>query len=82
MKTTGTSKTVSCSHEMLLPPQPKKIHTDTSKEFRKACQDLQWIHDTNTPHHPETNGVAERAVRRVKESTAIALTRSGQPDDW
>ena len=28
----------------------------------KACQELQWNHDTSTPHRSETHGVAERAV--------------------
>ena len=41
------------------------ISTDNSKEFMQARQDLQWNHDTITPHRSETNGVAERAVRRL-----------------
>ena len=32
-------------------------------------------HDASTPHRAETNGVAQRAVRRVKEGTAIALVQ-------
>ena len=30
----------------------------------------------------ETNGVAERAVRRVKEGTATALVQGGPPEEW
>ena len=48
----------------------------------KARQDLQWKHDTSTPHRSETKGVAEGAVRRVKEGTAIALVQSGLPEEW
>ena len=32
---------------------------------------LQWSHDASTPHRAETNGVAERVVRRVQEGIAI-----------
>ena len=39
-------------------------------------------HDTSTFPRSETNGVAERAVRRVKEGTAIALIKNGVPEVW
>ena len=39
-------------------------------EFGKACEDLSWNHCTSTPRRSETNGIAERAVRRVKEGTS------------
>ena len=35
-----------------------------TKEFIKVCHDLQWNHDENTRHRSDTNGIAERAVRR------------------
>ena len=47
------------------------IYTDNS--FGKACEDLSWNHCTSTPHRSETNGIAERAVRRVKEGTSAVL---------
>ena len=62
--------------------EPKHVYTDGSKEFTKALQDLKWMHDTSTPHRPSTNGVAERAVRRVKEGTACALEQSGWSPEW
>ena len=45
-------------------------------------QDVQWTHDTNTPRRSENNGIAERAVRRVKEGPATAIGRSGVPEEW
>ena len=57
---------------------PKVIYTDNSLEFGKACEDLSWNHCTSTPHRSETNGIAERAVRRVKEGTL----QSGLNENW
>ena len=48
---------------------PKVIYTDNSLEFGKACEDLSWNHCTSTPHRSESNVIAEREVRRVKEGT-------------
>ena len=31
----------------------------------------------STPHRSETNGIAERAVRRIKEGTSAVLLQSG-----
>ena len=62
--------------------KPKVICTDNSLEFRKACEDLSWNHCTSTPHRSETNGIAERAVRRVKEGTSAVLLQSGLDEGW
>ena len=51
-------------------------------EFGKACEDLSWNHCTSTPHRSETNGIAERAVRRVKEGTSAVLLQSGLDEKW
>ena len=51
-------------------------------EFGKACEDLSWNHCTSTPHRSETNGIAERAVRRVKEGTSAVLLQSGLNESW
>ena len=45
--------------------KPKVTYTDNSLEFGKACEDLSWNHIASTPHRSETNGIAERAVRRI-----------------
>ena len=53
--------------QRFLGPQvvPKHVYSDGSRELRKAMGDLGWSHDTSTPHHSESNAVAERAVRRI-----------------
>ena len=61
---------------------PKVIYTDNSLEFGKACEDLSWNHCTSTPHRSETNGIAEKAVRRVKEGTSAVLLQSGLDEKW
>ena len=35
-----------------------------------------------TPHRSETNGIAERAMRRVKEGTSAVLLQSGLNESW
>ena len=60
----------------------KVIYTDNSLEFGKACEDLSWNHCTSTPHRSETNGIAKRAGRRVKEGTSAVLLQSGLDEKW
>ena len=62
--------------------KPKVIYTDNSWEFRKSCEDLSWNHCTSTPHRSETNGIAERAVCRVKEGASAVLSQSGLNESW
>ena len=62
--------------------KPKVIHTENSLEFGNACEDLSWNHCTSTPHRSGTNGIAERAVRRVKEGTSAVLLQSGLNENW
>ena len=47
--------------------KPKVIYTDSSSEFGKSCQELSWYHRTSAPYRSQTNGIAERAVRREKK---------------
>ena len=61
--------------------KPKVIYTDNSLEG-KAFEDLSWNHYTSTPHRSETDGIAERAVRRVKEGTSAVLLQSGLNESW
>ena len=70
-----TSQETQRSLQKFLEPErkPKVIYTDNSLEFGKACEDLSWNHCTSTAHRSETNGFAERAVRRVKEGCIAAI---------
>ena len=81
---TKTSQETQRSLQKFLEPdrKPKVIYTDNSMEFGKACEDLSWNHCTSTPHRSETNGIAERAVRRVKEGTSAVLLQSGLDEHW
>ena len=81
---TKTSQETQRSLQKFLEPErnPKVIYTDNSLEFGKACDDLSWNHCTSAPHRSETNGIAERAVRRVKEGTSAVLLQSGLNESW
>ena len=41
-----------------------------------------FLECTSTPHRSETNGIAERAVRRVKEGTSAVLLQSSLGNEW
>ena len=79
-----TSQETQRSLQKFLEPErkPKVTYTDNTLEFGKACEDLSWNHCTSTPHRSETNGIAERAVRRVKEGTSAVLLQSGLNESW
>ena len=81
---TKTSQDTQRSLQKFLEPnrKPKVIYTDNFLEFGKACEDLSWNHCTSTPHRSERNGIAERAVRRVKEGTSAVLLQSGLDENW
>ena len=81
---TKTSQATDRSLRKFLEPSEKSkvINTDKSWEFGKACDKLSWNHCTSTPHRSETNGIAERAIRRIKEGKSAALLRSGLDEKW
>ena len=60
---------------------PQHIYTDNAPEFNKCMKDMGWQADTCTPHQPQTSGIAERAVRRVK-GTRRALVQTGLSMLW
>ena len=53
--------------------RPKVMCTENSLVFGKSCEEVSWNHRTRS----ETNGFAERAVRRVTERTSAVLLQSG-----
>ena len=79
-----TSQETQRSLQKFLEPErkPKVICTTNCLEFGKVCEDLSWNHCTSTPHRSETNGIGERAVRRVKEGTSAVLLQSGLNESW
>ena len=82
-KTKSSHETRKKLSTFLEPSQaPIVVCADNSMEFGKACEDLSWNHRTSTPHRSETNGIAERAVRRVKEGTSAVLLQSGLDERW
>ena len=60
----------------------KSLNQYNSLEFGKSCEDLSWNHRTSTPHRSETNSIAERAVRRIKEGSSAVLLQSGLDERW
>ena len=67
-------------------PQVATTQSFLNGEFHwsseKFCEDLPWNHRTSTPYRFETNDIAERAVRRVKEGISAVLSLSGLDENW
>ena len=76
--TKTTQETKGSLHKFLEPSRkPNVIYKNSSLECGKACEDLAWNHCTSTRYRSETNGIAERAVRRIKEGTSAILLQHG-----
>ena len=82
-KTKSSQETQKNWMRFLEPTRKAKVfYTDNSLEFAKSWEDLSWNHCTSTPHRSETTGIAERAVRRVKEGTSAVVLQSGLDIEW
>ena len=81
---TKTSQEAEKSLRKFLEPSAKQkiFCSDSSLECGKSCEDSSWNHPTSTPHRSETNIIAERAVRAVKEGTSAVLLQSGLDEKW
>ena len=60
-------KDIVCRHGI-----PETLRTDNgpqfgSHKFHTFCNDMQITHITSSPHYPQANGEAERAVQTVKQ---------------
>ena len=58
------------------------FYSDNAPELTSAARECRWRIRTSIPHRPQTNGIAEAAVRRVIEGTRACLYRSGLPHAW
>ena len=63
-------------------PCKTKTSQETQKNPDEQTKFGKWNHCTSTPHRSETNAIAERAVRRVKEGTSAVLLQSGLDEKW
>ena len=61
---------------------PDRVYADGAGENRKAVEGLGIPFDSSTPCRSQSNGVAERAVRKVEEGTACVLAQSGFDMSW
>ena len=52
------------------------------REIASACAELSWPLEQATPGRPQTNGIAERAVRACLEGTRTILEQSGLSKRW
>ena len=61
----------------------KSFYCDNAPELKKACRHLGWGRPSATTGIHETNGLAERMVRKVKDGGRCLLIQSGlAPHDW
>ena len=74
--------TRACRSSWSRPGNQKSFTLTNSLEFDKYWEGLSWNHCTSTPHRSETSGIAERAVRRIKEGTSAVLLQSGLDEMW
>ena len=61
---------------------PSEVYSDNANEFKAAFRGLHWLADTCAPHKKATNGIAERAIRRVREGTGASLVQAGMDPIW
>jgi len=60
----------------------ERFYSDNAPELVSAAQALGWTRERATPGRPQTNRVAERAVRSVLDGTRSALLSAGLPESF
>ena len=79
----GTENTLKALRGFLAPGETlKEVWGDGSGEITGACEAMKWPLQRSTPGRPQTNGVAERAVRACLEGTRTILEQSGLNKKW
>ena len=80
---TGSDSLLALQHFLGPNVVPKLVYSDNSGELSLAVKLLGGLPDTCTPHVPQTNGIAENCVRKVKEGTSCLILQSGlSPKFW
>ena len=58
------------------------FYCDNAPELKAAARQCAWRISTATTGQPQTNGVAERSVRTVKEGGGCGMVQSGLQPRW
>jgi len=80
--TRSTEDTLQAFKEFQGRDKIESFYCDNAGELGAAAKHLGWPMPTSTPGVPETNGLAERMVRKVKENTKCNLSQAGQHKSW
>ena len=79
----GKNSVRACERFLLSFQKPRRVYTDTSREFIKPCQSYSGPLKTNNPQRSETQGTErESCSTRKKERTSMAMVQSSFPKDW
>ena len=79
----STESTIGALRGFLAPGEAlMAVWADGSGEITGACEALNWPLQRSTPGRPQTNGVAERAVRACLEGTRTIIEQSGLNKKW
>ncbi len=60
----------------------QNLYSDNAPELVHAAATMGISHDTSTPYNSPTNGIAERAIRKVLDGTRTLLEQSGLGPRW
>ena len=58
------------------------LYSDNVPEFVSSTASMGIVHDTSTPYNSPTNGIAERAIRKVLDGTRALLEHAGFGPKW